>query len=100
MCGLLQHDGHHTLEEQGVTNYDWAEFKDDIETTLIAMTANIIGMMTFMKPNTISKMSEGFQEKGEDFKKLFDNGIYAKFFLFVTSIYLSDKDRFMVVEQH
>ena len=46
----LAKEYHHTLEEQRVTNYSWAEFKDDIETTLIAMTANIIGMMTFMKP--------------------------------------------------
>ena len=70
--------------------------------TLIAMTANVIEMMALIKHKTIlsrilSKgMSDGFGEKGEESKKLHENGMFGKFFLFLTSIYLSDKERFLL----
>ena len=95
----LAKEYHYTLEEHGVTDYSLAEFKDDIEMMLIDGGVNFIGLMSFMKPKTLLSFAEGFGEKGEEFKKIFENGIYGKFFILLTSIYLSDKEHFMVGEQ-
>ena len=93
----LAKEYHYALEEHGVADYSWAEFKDDIEALLISMLVNFMGMMSFLKPKTLLSFFEGFgEEKVEEFRKIFDKGMYGKLFLFSTSIYLSDKENFMI----
>lgn len=87
---------HDALVAHGVDDYSWEDLKKDIEMLCVEMCCTFISMMTMMKPKTILQVAEGCGEKAEDAKQIFGNGMYAKAFVIVTSIYLNDKERFML----
>lgn len=90
---------HDTLVMNGVDSYDWEEFKDDIEMSFVEICMLLFGFFTMMKPKTLLNLADGFGEKGEALRKMFENGMYAKFYVFLTSIYLNDKDGFLTVKE-
>ena len=89
---------HEALEEAGVNDYSWEEFFDDIEMLLVDMCVNVLNLTSWIKPKSILSFADGAGDKGEEVKKLFESGIYGKFFTLLTSIYLQDKERFLTTE--
>ena len=90
---------HEVLVSNGINDYSWKEFTDDIEMMEVEMCVGVLNWFSMIKPKTLLKFTDGIGEKGEEFKKIFENGIYGKFFVLLTSMYLQDKEGFLSGEK-
>merc|ERR1712170_244460 len=63
---------HNALVENGVTDYDWFRFSQDVEMALVEGCITRISWYSMMKPKTFLKFfSKLFEEKGNDVIKIF-----------------------------
>ena len=88
---------HQALCKNGVEDYHWDEFKEDIEMMIVELCVLFFQTFTMMKAKTLLKFADGFGEKGEALKAIFETGMYGKFYIILTSIYLKDKENFLAV---
>ena len=92
---------HNALVANGVTNYSFSELLDDFVSTVAGYLINLIFMMVISKPKSIINMFKKFygEEKAKDFMKLLANhGLLSKSFLIMTSLYVRDKESFLLVK--
>ena len=86
---------HTELIVNGVKDYTWEEFMDDIQAQMIGSCLSFLSMCTMMKPEFLLKLGEGMSN-GDGFKRMWENCLYGKHFILLTSIYLNDKDNYMI----
>ena len=86
---------HTELIVNGVIDYSWEEFVDDIQANVIGGCLYFLSMCTMMKPDFLAKMGDAMKN-GEGFWKIWENCYFGKSFVLLTSIYLNDKDNFMI----
>ena len=86
---------HTELVVNGVTDYSWEEFVDDIEANVIGQCVSFLNICTFMKADDLMKMGDAMKQ-ADGIRKVWENCIYGKNFLLLTSIYLNDKNNFMM----
>jgi len=88
---------HETLVKHGVTNYSCSEFKTDVRITFIEYMLTSMRVFTKLSPEYFTKMILGMsKEKGGDILGIVESGFFSKSFLAVTSMYLEDKDGFLI----
>ena len=90
---------HSTLVENGVKDYNWIEFKNDFELIIVERMLVLTDLLTMMKPTTFFNMVTkwGNEQKADGIKKAFDSGFFNANVLFLTSMYVKDKDNFLIV---
>ena len=92
---------HLALIENGVNDYNWLEFRNDLEITIVERLCGFIEFLTMMKATTFFNMFEkmeepGKQQKAKSFKKLFDSGFFNVIVLYVTCMYVKEKENFLI----
>ena len=88
---------HEALLSFGVTDYTFGDLKNDF---IIGCFENLTKLMMDFSERTPEKMMKMFkgmmgEEKFADLTKMLDSGIACSIFLFLTSLYLRDKDMFL-----
>ena len=94
---------HDTLVQNGVTDYDWPGYQLEVEKALVESNLLTISLCNSMKPKTFMKMMTTIsgEEKAENMKKIFEEtGWMNKFFLLLTSLYVHDKDNFLIPKKN
>ena len=91
---------HNALVANGVTNYCFSELLDDFVSTVAGYLINLIFMMVTIKPESIINLFKNFagEEKMKGFMKVLENGLFNKSFLIMTSLYVRDKESFLLVK--
>ena len=91
---------HNALVANGVTNYSFSELLDDFVSTVAGYLINLIFMMVTIKPESIINLFKNFagEEKMKGFMKVLENGLFNKSFLIMTSLYVRDKESFLLVK--
>ena len=91
---------HKALVSNGVTNYSFSELLDDFVSTVAGYLINLIFMMVTIKPESIMNLFKNFagEEKMKGFMKILDKGLFNKSFLIMTSLYVRDKESFLLVK--
>ena len=96
---------HNALVANGVTNYSFSELLDDFVSTVAGYLINLIFMMVTIrlvtiKPESIINLFKNFagEEKMKGFMKVLDKGLFSKSFLIMTSLYVRDKESFLLVK--
>jgi hypothetical protein len=86
------------LVENGVLDYNWSKFSQDFEMALVEACISLISMCNDMKPKMlINVISAFFEEKADEVIKMFEKvGILTKGLLRLTSLYVKDKDTFLI----
>ena len=88
---------HEALLSFGVTDYTFDDLKNDF---IIGCFENLTKLMMDFSERTPEKMMKLFkgmmgEEKFADLTKMLDSGIACSIFLFLTTLYLRDKDMFL-----
>ena len=83
-----------------MTNYSFSELLDDFVSTVAGYLINLIFMMVTIKPESIINLFKNFagEEKMKGFMKVLDKGLFSKSFLIMTSLYVRDKESFLLVK--
>ena len=91
---------HNALVENGVKDYSLAEFFDDLEMAAVEYLVNILNTLNMSKPETFINLFRKMcgEEKAEGMMKVFKQGLFCKSFLILTSMYVKDKDNFLLVK--
>jgi hypothetical protein len=91
---------HNALVANGVTNYSFSELLDDFVSTVVGYLINLIFIIVITKPESIINLFKNFagEEKAEGFMKLLAKGMFSKSFLIMTSLYVRDKESFLLVK--
>ena len=84
--------------ENGVLDYDWSRFLQDFETALVEACISLISMCNDMNPQMFIRVFKAFfEEKADEVIKVFEKmGVLTKGLLRLTSLYVKDKDNFLV----
>ena len=84
--------------ENGVLDYDWSRFLQDFETALVEACISLITMCNDMNPQMFVRVFKAFfEEKADEVIKVFEKmGVLTKGLLRLTSLYVKDKDNFLV----
>ena len=84
--------------ENGVLDYDWSRFSQDFETALVEACISLITMCNEMSPQMFIRVFKAFfEEKADEVIKVFEKmGVLTKGLLRLTSLYVKDKDNFLV----
>ena len=90
---------HDSLVELGVKDYSWKDFEEEIEMMMVDYASQLISNMTWSRPKHIKGFTKAFGEKGAEFEKVFESGFYYNCFIFLTSMYLKDKNNFLIVDE-
>ena len=90
---------HNALVENGINDYSWAEFQDHLEIASVEVALNLMDVQASMKPKTFSDWMGKFagKEKAEGMIKIFETGIFNGAILFLTSLYVKDKENFLAI---
>jgi len=94
---------HDTLVQNGVTDYDWPGYQLEVEKALVESNLLTISLCNSMKPKTFMKMMTTIsgEEKAENMRKIFEEtGWMNKVFLLLTSLYVHDKDNFLIPKKN
>ena len=88
------------MVENGVKDYSLEEFLSDVKVSIIEQLVQILTMVTRMNPAKMIQFLKNFsgEEKTDGFMKLLEQGMMSKPFILVTSLYVKNKDDFMVVK--
>ena len=91
---------HNALVENGVTDYDWFRFSQDVEMAFVEGCISIISLCNIMKPQTVLKLfSKVVGERGDDGIKMLEKIGFYNQILCLTSLYVKDKDNFLMSKQ-
>ena len=88
------------MVENGVKEYSLEEFLSDVKVSIIEQLVQILTMVTRMNPAKMIQFLKNFsgEEKTDGFMKLLEQGMMSKPFILATSLYVKNKDDFMVVK--
>ena len=88
------------MVENGVKEYSLEEFLSDVKVSIIEQLVQILTMVTRMNPAKMIQFLKNFsgEEKTDGFMKLLEQGMMYKPFILATSLYVKNKDDFMVVK--
>jgi hypothetical protein len=86
---------HTELLVNGVNDYSWEEFVDDITMTITGMSVSLLSLFPSLSPTNLLEFADGMGNNGEAAKKIFANCMYGKYFLFLTSLYVNYKEGFL-----
>ena len=86
------------MVEYGVSDYEWSRFSLDIEMAIVERMLLVINMCNNIKPQPLFKLLAATvgDEKVNQFEKLIESGVMNKPFLLLTSLYVNDKDNFLM----
>ena len=95
--GILK-EYHNSLVENGVFDYTWSQFSHDFEMALVEGCIRVINMCNQFKPKTLMKFGSSLLGKDAlTLQKTFEKtGAFIKSFLCLTSLYVKDKDNFLI----
>ena len=93
-------DYHVNLCLNGVKDYHFEDFLTDVKIALSEQVLSLLKTTSNVKPETFEKMIKSVmgEEKAQDFLKLIENGMFVKPMLVLTSLYVKDKDNFLIVK--
>ena len=88
------------MVENGVKEYSLEEFLSDVKVSIIEQLVQILTMVTRMNPAKMIQFLKNFsgEEKTDGFMKLLEQGMMSKPFILATSLYVKNKDDFMVAK--
>ena len=91
---------HNTLLANGVANYSLSDLLDDFTSIVFGGLFALLNIMLITKPEPFMNSFKGIfgEEKAEGMVKLFDQGLFNKCFLILTSLYVRDKENFLLVK--
>ena len=89
---------HASLLEHGVNNYSWEELADEFKMLVVDFSFQMISTMKWMKPKHMRNFCKALGEKGAEFEKILECGFYTKCFILLTSMYLKNKNTFLIVD--
>ena len=80
---------HNALSVNGVVNYSLSELLDEFTSIAFGGLFALLNMMLITKPEPFMNSFKGIfgEEKAEGMVKLFDQGLFNKTFLILTSLY-------------
>jgi len=93
-------DYHMNLCINGVKDYPLEDFLTDVKIAISEQVLSLLKTTSDMKPETFEKMINSVigEEKAQDFMKLIENGMFVKPILVLTSLYVKDKENFLIVK--
>ena len=91
---------HDALVANGVTNYNLSGLLDDFVMSGVGQLFALLNFMVMSKPETFINQFKGIfgEEKAEGMMKLISLGLFNKCFLILTSLYVRDKENFLLVK--
>ena len=91
---------HNNLLANGVANYSLSDLLDDFVSVVVCGLFALLNLMVMSKPEPFLNSFKGIfgEEKSKGMIKLFDQGLFNKTFLILTSLYVRDKERFLLVK--
>ena len=91
---------HKSLLANGVANYSLSDLLDDFVSVVVGHLFALLNLMVMSKPEPFINSFKGIfgEEKAKGLKKLFDQGLFNKCFLILTSLYVRDKENFLLVK--
>ena len=92
---------HHDLCQNGVKDYALEDFLSDVKIAIAEQVVSVLKTANDMKPDTFEKMINNIigEEKAQDFMKLMEKGLFVKPLLALTTLYVHDKDNFLLVKE-
>ena len=92
---------HHDLCKNGVKDYALEDFLSDVKIAIAEQVVSVLKTANDMKPDTFEKMINNIigEEKAQDFMKLMEKGLFVKPLLALTTLYVHDKDNFLLVKE-
>ena len=90
---------HNALVENGVTGHNLAEFKSEVVTIFLEKVCEFLKSAKKSPKKTADTMLNIFdldEEKAKEIQKILENGFFIKCFLILTSLYVMDKENFMI----
>ena len=92
---------HHDLCQNGVKDYALEDFLSDVKVAIAEQVVSMLKTANDMKPDTFEKMINNIigEEKAQDFMKLMEKGLFVKPLLALTTLYVHDKDNFLLVKE-
>ena len=90
---------HKALVLAGVENFSFEDLKKDFILGYLENFTKTIADHVDFNPPKLTKLYKSMfgEEKWEDLKKIMESGVFCTFFVFLTSLYLHDKDKFLEV---
>ena len=91
---------HNALLANGVENYSLSDLLEEFTSILFGGLFSILNLVLTTKPEPFMNSFKGIfgKEKAEGMVKLFDQGLFNKTFLILTSLYVRDKEKFLLVK--
>ena len=92
---------HRDLCQNGVKDYALEDFLSDVKIAIAEQVVSVLKTANDMKPDTFEKMINNIigEEKAQDFMKLMEKGLFVKPLLALTTLYVHDKDNFLLVKE-
>ena len=90
---------HATLEENGVNDYPWEEFKKDCVMEIMEYVMKTSMDFSEYTMKKFEQMFKIFGDKFEAFKKFLEGGVCGVGFILATDLYLKDKENFLNPEK-
>ena len=91
---------HDALVANGVTNYSLSDLLDDFVLCGVEQLFALLNFLVMSKPESFINQFKGIfgEEKAEGMMKLISLGLFNKCFLILTSLYVRDKENFLLVK--
>ena len=90
---------HSELVKNGVFEYTWEEFKEDmIIGTLELILKNLIDFSD-RPPEKLLELIKVFGDKFENMKEWLDHGLFCFYITYLVSLYLHDKNSFLIADK-
>ena len=91
---------HNTLLANGVANYSLSDLLDDFVSVVVGALFALLNLTVMSKPEPFFNWFKGIsgEEKAKEVMKFFDQGLFNKSFLILTSLYVRDKENFLLVK--
>ena len=90
---------HHSLCENGVKDYSLENFLIDVQIAICEQALQLVKTVNDLTPSSFEKMMIQFsgEEKAKDMMKLLESGAFVRPVLVLTSLYVKDKEKFLIV---
>ena len=90
---------HQSLCENGVKDYPLEDFLIDVQIAICEQALRLVKIVNDVTPSSFEKMMINIsgEEKAKDMMKLFESGAFVRPVLVLTSLYVKDKEKFLIV---